>query len=36
MALIHTSTRRYYHDFGTTRVKVWKIGPLVIWRSIVR
>ena len=36
MILIHTKTRRYFTAWGVRRVKVWKLGPVVLWRRAIR
>ena len=36
MAILRTKTRLYYTEGGSRRVKVWKIGPFVVWRRSYR
>lgn len=35
MSLIRSKTRIYHHPWGLRRVKVWKLGPIVLWRKPV-
>jgi len=34
--IIRAKTRRYFTAWGIRRVKVWKLGPFVIWRRRAR
>ncbi len=36
MSLLRTRTRYYATPWGIRRVKVWKLGPFVIWRKLCR
>lgn len=36
MCVIRSRTRLYAYPWGIRRVKVWKLGPFVIWRRAER